>query len=143
MGFAGFGMLCMVVGLVQTIIKLITWLSWKRKGNLVTGELLGTEIADTTRKGDRITATRYRHTFLIRDDGQEYTCYYYEKVSGDASSSYKQGAKAEFLFDEKKEMIINPAELKAGLTLWGTILGAGAAMTAVGFLLFYAISSCK
>ena len=143
MGFAGFGMLCMVVGLVQTIIKLIAWLSWKRKGKLVTGELLGTEIADTTRKGDRIIATRYRHTFLIRDDGQEYTCYYYEKVSGDASSSYKQGAKAEFLFDEKKEMIINPAELKAGLTMWATIFGVGAAMTAVGFLLFYAISSCK
>ena len=40
-------------------------------------------------------------------------------------------------------MIINPAELKAGLTMWATILGAGAAMTAVGFLLFYAISSCK
>ena len=143
MGFAGFGMLCMVVGLVQTIIKLVRWLSWKQKGKPVTGELLGTEIADTTRKGDRITATRYRHTFLIRDGGQEYTCYYYEKVSGDASSSYKQGAKAEFLFDEKKEMIIDPAELKAGLTMWATIFGVGAAMTAVGFLLFYAISSCK
>ncbi len=143
MGFAGFGMLCMVVGLVQTIIKLITWLSWKHKGKPVIGELIGTEIADTTRKGDRITATRYRHTFLIRNDGQEYTCYYYEKVSGDASSSYKQGSKAEFLFDEKREMIVNPVELKAGLTLWATILGAGTAMAAVGFLLFYAISSCK
>ena len=142
MGIAGFGMLCMVVGLVQTIIKLAKWLSWKQKGKPVIGELIGSEIADTNRRGDRITSTRYRLSFLVRSAGQEYTCYYYEKVVGEAASGYKPGAKVEFLFDEKREMIVNPAELKAGLTMWAAILGVGAGITAVGFLLFYAVSSC-
>lgn len=142
MGIAGFGMLCVTVGLVQTIIRLVKWLSWKRKGVLVEGELTGSEISDVVKRGKR-TTIRYRHTFLIRDNGQDYTCYYYEKVPEGAIARYKKGVKTQFFFDRKKEMILDSTVLKVELRTWATIFGGGVAMMTVGILLFVATKSCK
>lgn len=143
MGIGGFGMLCTLVGFFQMIVKLVNWLAWNARSKKVEGELIGTEVADTTRKGDRITATQYRHTFLIRDEGQEYTCYYYEKVSGDSESSYKQGSMVNLLFDEKKEMVNDPTALRNEFLKWLAIFATGAALTGIAFLIFLGINNGK
>ena len=143
MGIGGFGMLCTLVGFFQMIVKLVKWLAWNARSKKVEGELIGTEVADTTRKGDRITATQYRHTFLIRDEEQEYTCYYYEKVSGDSESSYKQGSTVKLLFDEKKEMVNDPVALRNEFLKWLAIFAVGAVLTGIAFLIFLGINNGK